>query len=222
MQFIGAGMASLLAASIWPGIAIPLDRVELPYQELKLKAPVGVDGWKGERNRYWLWSPLVHRADGELNAFYRQGDQVVSLYLAQFRGQRHDAEPFGRPNVMIVPEAQSWRNDIRSPKKVSVGRGHLKVLHAKTVTIMRGGRWGDLLVWYWYRIGDRYVTSPFHAKLLDAWALLTGGKREIALIALATTYHGDLKASESVLQSFASSMITKINAMLDRSILEDE
>ncbi|MCP4284362.1 MAG: exosortase A [Gammaproteobacteria bacterium] len=220
MQFIGAGMASLLAASIWPGIAVPLDRVELPYQELKLKAPVGVDGWRGELNRYWRWSPRVRQVDGELHAFYRQGNQAVSLYLAQFRGQRRDADPFGRPNVWIVPEAHSWRNDIRSPKKVSMDGGHLKVLHAKTVTIMRGEQWGDLLIWYWYRIGNRHVTSPFHAKLLDAWALLTGGKREIALVALATTYDGDLKASESVLQSFASSMTGKISTMLDRTIIE--
>jgi len=222
MQFIGVGMASLLAASIWPGIAISLDRVELPYHEIKLKTPVGVDGWRSERNRYWLWSPQVRQVDGELHAFYRQGNQAVSLYLAQFRQQRHDVEPFGRPNVMIVPEAQSWRNDIRNPKNVSVSGEHLKVLHAKTVTIMQGERWGDLLVWYWYRIGDRYVTSPFHAKLLDAWALLTGGKREVTLLALATTYDGDLKASESVLQSFASSMIANINTMLDRSIIEDK
>jgi len=71
-----------------------------------------------------------------------------------------------------------------------------------------------------HRIGNRHVTSPFHAKLLDAWALLTGGKREIALIALATTYDGDLKASESVLQSFASSMTGKISTMLDRTTIE--
>lgn len=218
MLLIGAGLASLLTASIWPGIAIPLDRAELPYRELKLEAPVGVDGWRRELNRYWLWSPAVRRVDGDLHAFYRQENQTVSLYLAQFRKQRQDAEPFGRPNVMIVPEAQSWRNDIRTPKKISVGVGHLKVLHAKTVTVMSGGRWGDLLVWYWYRIGDRYVTSPFYAKLLDAWALLTGGKREIALIALATTYDGDLQASESVLESFASSMIAEINTTLDSSI----
>lgn len=221
-QFIAAGIASLLAASVWPGIAIPLERVDPPYRELRLKAPAGVDGWRQERDRYWLWSPLVRRADGELHAFYRQGDRTVSLDLARFRAQRHDADPFGRPNVMIVPEAQSWRNDIRSPKQVSVGGGEVKVLHAKTVTVMQGERWGDLLVWYWYRIGDSYVTSPFYAKLLDAWALLSGGRREIDLIALATPYDGDLEASESVLRSFAGSMSAHINTVLDWSTKEEE
>ncbi|MCB1903945.1 MAG: exosortase [Gammaproteobacteria bacterium] len=67
MRFIGVGLASLLAASIWPGIAISLDPVELPYRELKLGAPAGVDGWS-ESSQHWLWSPLVRRVDGELHA----------------------------------------------------------------------------------------------------------------------------------------------------------
>ncbi|MCB1903944.1 MAG: EpsI family protein [Gammaproteobacteria bacterium] len=146
---------------------------------------------------------------------------AVSLYLAQFRRQRRYAEPFGRPNVMIVPEAQSWRNDIRTPKRIALDTGYLEVLHAKTVTVMRDKHWGDLLVWYWYRIGDKNVASPFYAKLLDAWALLTGTRRDIALIALATNYQGDLAASESVLRSFTSSMMAGISTTLDCSLVED-
>jgi exosortase A len=217
MQFVGAGVACLLAASVWPGIAVLLNQSEPPGDRSEITAPAGVDGWKNAINRYWLWSPQIHRSDGEVSAFYHRGGKAVSLHIARFLGSRKEADPFGRPNVMIVPEARSWRNDIRNPKEVAVKGGPGKVLHAKTVTIFNGNRWGDLLVWYWYRVGDRFVTSPFQAKLLDSRLLLTGGEREISLIAMATTFDGDTELSESVLRSFAGSMMTEINSVLERS-----
>ncbi|MCB1759912.1 MAG: EpsI family protein [Gammaproteobacteria bacterium] len=219
-KIIGAGLASILIASIWPAIAVTFGQSGQSHNYFTLIAPKGVDGWLRVYNRQWGWSPQVNRSDGEFNAFYHRDKQVVSLYVAQFSGDRQQIEPFGRPNVRIVPEAQSWRNDIRRPKEVTIDGGPQQVLHANTVTIIAGEGWGDLRVWYWYRIGDSFVTSPFKAKLLDAWALLTGSERVITLIAMATRYQGDEEASERVLKSFAASMVASVEAMLDRSTVK--
>ena len=74
------------------------------------------------------------------------------------------------------------------------------------------------MIWHWYRLGDRYTSSPYLGRLLEIWTRITGGRRDAALIVLATPYDKDLEAGAEVLKAFAQDMLPEVERVLDQSV----
>lgn len=223
-QFVTTCLAALLAAAIWPGAVAAIKQIRIADNRVELIAPDGVKGWQSQKDWLWAWWPRVERVDGEFYRFYRKGSNEVSLYVGQFRSQREGVELTDTDNVIVGRGyGPNWlRNKPSNHREVQLTDGSLKIIQSEIHTVRsQNPTWTKLLVWRWYRLGDRYPTSnPYLVRLFDAWARLTGARRDAALIVVATPLDEDIEAGEQVLRSFTSDMLPRIESVLERSVLD--
>jgi len=74
------------------------------------------------------------------------------------------------------------------------------------------------LVWNWYRIGGRQTSNRYVAKFLEAGQRLFGGRRDGALIAVATPTGETEGDAPEILETFISAMLPAIETEIDRSL----
>ncbi len=100
---------------------------------------------------------------------YRNGDQVIGIYIAFFRNQHQNAEAITSLNVLADEKIQEWsttgesRYTLHSEKEPGSVRQSLL-------------RWGNLhmLAWQWYWIGNAQTANAYWAKWLQAKQRLMG------------------------------------------------
>ncbi|MCX7194208.1 MAG: exosortase A [Proteobacteria bacterium] len=111
--------------------------------------------------------PVFPGAAATLLQEYRNGNQVVGIYLAFFRNQHRNAEAVTSQNRLSDEELHEWSitRESEYPLKISPGRVRQSQL-----------AWGNqqMLAWQWYRIGDVQTANPYLAKYLQARQRLTG------------------------------------------------
>ena len=62
------------------------------------------------------------------------------------------------------------------------------------------------LVWHWYEISGRPVTSTLFGKLLEGWGRLVNDERGSTLVMIATAYKSEPKYAREFLKDFLVSM----------------
>ncbi len=220
-RFAGAFWATLLAAAVWPGIAVGIERIQVASnQDGPLQAPAGTAGWRAEPRRVWVWWPRIAEVDADFYKFYSKGDQTVSLYVGQFRSQHAAEQLTNSENVVVVKDRPVWQSNRRpGTRTVSLDDRPLQVIQSKTETpSRRTGGWHNLLIWHWYRFGGEYTSNPYVVRLRDLWSRLSGGRRDATLLLLAAPYEEDAEAAERILRSFAQDMLPEIEKALDRPV----
>lgn len=221
-SFVTACLTSLLIAAIWPVAATAIKQVQVDDNQVNLKIPVGAGGWQIDKDWLWAWWPRVQRIDGEFYKFYRKGDQAVSLYVGQFRSQREGVELIDAENVLVErgfgPEWIRHRPTVHH--SVDIAGRALEIVQSEVTTIRTTTpRPVRLLVWRWYRLGDRYPSNnPYLVKWLDVWSRVSGGRRDAGLIVMAAPYEKDIEEGERLLRSFAESMLPEVEKVLDASV----
>jgi glycosyltransferase involved in cell wall biosynthesis len=73
-----------------------------------------------------------------------------------------------------------------------------------------------LLVWSWYRVGNRYTADAYLGKFYEVLARIFAGRRDGALIAVAAPYEEKEERAAARLQSFLDQMLPSIEKDLDR------
>ncbi len=180
---------------------------------MHLPPPAGA--WASDSGELWNWRPSVQGADGSVWGFYRSAGGPASLSIAVFRSQRQGAELVNALNQMVLEGDPEWSNKESSTRTIETSAGEMRVNQNRLVS--RQGQ--HLLVWYWYRVGDRQTSNPVTAKLLEAGYRLIHGRRDGALIAVATPMGESEGSAASLLEDFISTMSPIIAAQIDRSVL---
>lgn len=205
----------LAAAAIWPVLGWSMADRSGTVAGIDLTAPAGVAGW-GERDdaQWWTWRPRVLGADGSLYRFYARGADQVGLYLGVYRTQRQGAELVGSGNQMVDPEQRIWTQLAMARRRIEVDQHRFSV-DQHSLVANTGER---LLVWTWYRVGDRHTANPYLAKLIESLTRLVGQRGEAALIAVATPYQQRTETAEATLQAFVTAMLPGIDAEIERAV----
>lgn len=218
-RFVAAGVVILLVAGIWPSIAFKVEGVQRAGHQLNLVPPVGVGGWRKEAGRLWGWWPRVQRVDAEFYKFYSKNNHVVELYVGQVMPQRSGVELTDSENVIIVSKHSEWRKRVQKVRAIELKKSKLSVVQNSIQIPDPKTRKGlRLLIWHWYRIGDRNTSSPYIIKLFEIWSLFSGARDDVALIVMATNYDEDLEAGADVLRSFAEDMLPEVDRRLDEAV----
>jgi len=171
-------------------------------------APAAVSGWSPEDEAALQWRPHYEGAAGSVLAVYRNGERTVALYLARYRNQRQGAELVSSQNA--IAGRQPGVSVLGSSRqRVAVGVGDVDVRQSRV-------RFADerLLVWDWYRIGERHLGSPYVAKALLARDKLLGRGDESAAIVLAAPYDASPEAAAETLRVFLRDMLPSIENSL--------
>lgn len=211
-HFWRAGVATLLVISFWPLVSVGLNQHQLANSSAPVEAPAGTNGWQRIEKQTWGWEPEIIGADSVVLQFYRKGDAVVSLSLWHFLSQKQGAELVSSQNLIIKKDETVWRSvgakNVRARlnnEVVSLEQNHLK------------GRDMQLLVWRWYRVGNEYTGNNYVAKLLEAKARLTFGRRDGAIMILAAPFAQNPTAATAAMQSFLNEMLPEIERALDQA-----
>lgn len=131
-----------------------------------LTLPSTLAQWTAQPSTIGL-KPLFPGAAATLLQEYRNGNQVVGIYLAFFRNQHRHAEAVSSQNVLANEELHEW--SLTGQSEQTLQRAPGRVMQSQLA-------WGNLnlLTWQWYQIGEVQTASPYQAKWLQAKQRLMG------------------------------------------------
>ena len=176
---------------------------------VSLTGPAAVAPWSGPLDGDGDWQPVFLGADGTLLRSYRWREQPVYLYIAYYRRQRQDAKLVSSGNALYDGKRWVYVGEQNMTAPLATGRQTLVATRVGSANRKR-------LIWHWYWIGGKTTTSPYLAKLLEAWDSFSGSRRGSAIVAVAADYQVQPADAEALLQQFLDSMAGQIEATLAR------
>jgi exosortase A len=208
-------VATIALAAAGPLFAALLDR-PVAVSEIPLEMPAGQGGWSELDRPAWHWQPIDRGANATGEAWYSDGDETVSAYLQQFvRGSDAAELVSGRIN-RLIDDKGPWKLLGQGSASAELGERRLRV---REVRLGAGER--ELLLWYWYRVGDRYTASDYRAKAYEALESISFGRRDSAMMMLATMSRPGVD-SRAALQGFLQQHLAALETALDQGVSSDE
>ncbi len=200
-------LACILILSLGPAGVAWLNAAAPQSGSVSLTAPAAVAPWSGPLEGDPDWQPVFLGADGTLLRSYRWHEQPVYLYMAYYRRQRQDAKLVSTGNTLF--DGKRWVYVGAQRMTLPLASGPQAVVATRVTSAYR-----KRLVWHWYWIGGRTTTSPYLAKLLEAWDSLSGSRQGSAMVAIAADYQLQPAEAETLLRQFLDSMAGGIEAAL--------
>ena len=186
------GIAVILSSHAWVLAAkAPLT----PNKEARLIAPVPGADWELVSNTSPHWAPSFSGADLELQQGYAADSQQVDLHIAYYAYQREGAEAVSEINSIVGASRNS--SIIRSKRAQITVDGTLYPM-TQSVILSTEGRF---LVWHWYWVGGEFTNTPLMGKILEIKALVFGGERAAAVIAIGAKVGQTVEEAEQNLHS---------------------
>ncbi len=186
-----AAVAIVFSVQLWASIAEapPVDR------DVALGGVEAGESWErveGEAH----WVPDFRGMDAQLQQGFLGPDGRVELYVAYYEYQREGAEAVSDLNA-ISREGSEWK--ILGARRTEVKAGG----RALPITQALLGRPGQtILVWYWYWVDGMATNSRLQGKILETKALLTGGDRDAAIVAVSTKVTDNVEGAATLLHGF--------------------
>jgi EpsI family protein len=153
------------------------------------------------------WRPQYAGAAASVFQVYRKGDQTVALYVGYYHRQRQGAELVSSQNVVRAPPR--WLQVGSTTRTEDLGNGALELRQTHLRSAAQ-----RLLVWEWFRIGERELSDPYVAKALLARDKLLGRGDDSAALILAAPYETRPELAAEALRQFAREMRPSLDAAL--------
>jgi EpsI family protein len=112
--------------------------------------------------------------------------------------------------VLVDKEDDTWRSIAEIPRLFDHGLSKWEIEQTTVV-----GNSHRLLVWRWFRVGSRYTSNSYYAKLLQLWSNLIENRVDASVIVIATPYQDRIEEASSILDSFTRSVIQKMESSID-------
>ena len=133
---------------------------------VSLSLPENFDGWTATPATIGL-QPIFPGATATLMQEYRQGNQVIGIYLAYFRNENANAKAVTSQNLLAAEKSPTW-----SLFHESIRELHVEPKHVRQSSLVWGNR--KLMAWQWYWIAGTQTANPYLAKMLQAKQHLFG------------------------------------------------
>lgn len=213
---VGVILAAVVVVSAAVLLRIGADRIADHQSVVRapLAMPPAVGEWARVEPSPWTWSPSLLPADQRAAAAYRQGPLFVSVDVAHFVRQRQDAEVINSQNLVVGGKDPVWRVVGQGAARLETAGGLVDVDTFR----VRGPE--SLAVWRWYRIGGRYTTNPYVAKLYQAVDRLTLDRTDGAIVHVAAALDAQDRPPEVEVKAFVGQLLPALSAALDRSVGE--
>jgi exosortase A len=196
-SLLAMALGGLLLAASGPAYATFSDRGR--EQELSLRLPASVDGWRRTAYLGLDWRPHYAGADQEVLARYVRDGHAVDVYVAGYGRQRQGAELVNTGNDLA---GRGWHvtGGVHDARLNIDGA----VRSVQYVRLVRGDR--RRAVFYWYRLNGGIVSGDLSAKLETIGVRLLQGPPGAAIVAVAADYEGDVANARQRVQMLLSAM----------------
>ncbi|WP_084629177.1 exosortase A [Neptunomonas japonica] len=204
---------------VWPALAYVIDQSEdSSGQSTEMLPLAGVTNWSSSDQAAWAWQPS-NRGIEKVEQFFEKDGYKVAVYLQYLFQKRDNVELINSQNTLLDPEQSEWRivgNDRRQ-----------LILAARTIevkeTLLKSGD-KQLLIWSWYRIGERYTSNKYVAKLLEGFNRLTFGRQDEGEIIVAMEFDENTDSADQVdvLQSFVKDLLPNVEKSVDSKVASSQ
>jgi len=207
-----AAVAVVALAALWVAGGAWLDHINTGKGEPVLTAPPPVAGWAIDPTQVTDWRPHYQGARSSEFLTYRKDGRAVALYLGFYRNQRAGAELVTSTNIMVVQKHPEWNNMGDTHLVENLGdEGRVDIRQSKLKSPTQ-----KLLIWDWYRISGRDLSSPYLGKLLLARDRLLARGDDAAAVIIAAPYDDAPDQAAATLRQFVGDMLPSINETLAR------
>lgn len=200
--------AVVALAIVWaaPAYFHHLEQQSYNPAPISLTLPQALHEWTASSTSSGL-KPIFPGAAATLMQEYRNGDQVIGIYLAFFRNQQQNAEAVSSQNMLATERSVEWN--------VASISTHDRLSEPANVQQTRL-IWGDrkMLVWQWYWIGGAQTASPYQAKFLQAKQRLTRQNDDSANVIIFAPYNMPQDKIAVIMDDFLSQAIPAIQHSL--------
>lgn len=179
-------------------------------KSVSLNLPERFSLWHLDRDRLLQWQPMFFNPDAQVSGGYVSDDNFVQLNIGYFQVQRQGAEAVSTMNRIATPLGGEW-------KEVSASEINDNDLSVTETLLSNSGN--RVLVWHWFRIGQYQTTSPYMAKVFDAYNLIVEGRQDASMITVATTVDEDINVSRQRIVDFIRNASAGINSKLEQLII---
>jgi exosortase A len=217
----GRGVALGAAAVIIAALLLRWAVVQMATHQSLAKAPTAlpaaVGDWAQTPERPWAWSPIFLPAELGLSTTYRRGETALTVDVAHFVQQRQGAEAINSQNMIVRHGERGgalWRVASQGEARFDSAEGPV----AAETFVVRGPQ--SLTVWRWYRIGTRYTTNHYLAKLYQAVDRLTLNRTDGAIVVVAAPLDARDQPPEAEVRAFLRDFVPALSAALDASVGE--
>ena len=209
-KLLATTLVTLLCAAVWPWLAHTMEAASGTNQPNELVMPSASSTWGKVSVVPWEWRPLNSAGDQE-SAFYTFEDQTLAVFI-QYVGGTGVGEVVGSSS-RFTPYKSVARTLHQGKVSVQIGEALVVADEAKVADLNQ-----TLLVWSWYRIGDRYTSNDYEAKLYEAMGSLglapSGSYRIVVVLPLQES----VGRTRTLLQAFLHAYSTQLDAALDRAV----
>lgn len=206
------GFAAAALAIAWapPAYLHHLERQTFNPAPVTLTLPQTIGPWTASSPITGL-KPRFPGAATTVMQVYRNGNQVIGIYIAFFRNQRQGAEAVTSLNVLADEKSQEWsitgesRRNLHDEKEPGSVRQSLL-------------RWGNLhmLAWQWYWIGNAQTANSYWAKWLQAKQRLMGRGNDGADVVIFAPYDSQPNEIVATMENFLAQASPAIRQSLEQ------
>lgn len=166
---------------------------QLTNTDVQLSLPNSFEAWQYDKELSLQWQPIFNNPDDSLNHSYRFGNDLVQLNIAYFKFQRQGSEAISGQNKLTDPYDGEWKIIHSADFKDEDN-------YVRETIVRRSGQ--KLLVWHWYRIGQYQTPNAYIAKGFEAYNHIMLGRKDAALLSIATHLEDSEEDSRSRLREF--------------------
>ncbi len=199
LAFAAVALGAVIIAGAGPAAAAWLVARDGPGSAIALGAVPVADAWRPVAPVEPAWRPTFAGADADVLAALESGPGHVEVYVGYYAWQRPGAELVAFGNR--VYDDKVWKRAGGGAARVTIDGAPVEVAQTRLVTHGR-----NRLVWQWYWVAGRFTGDGRLAKVLNLVAILTGGERAAAVVAIAADYDESPAEAVATLERFIAEL----------------
>jgi exosortase A len=204
---------AVFCASLAPLQANILSSESAASAPVAVELPSTGDGWLDPSALSWRWSP-PSRVSGQQSKYFQKGQVTLGL-VVQYADSVIDGADVVGSSAMFALQDTGWRVVQRGKVPVQGPNGTFMADEAVVQ-----GRDVELLVWSWYRMGEKSTSNDYNAKLQQILAQFGLSESGEYRITVATPVTSSPAETRSRLQNFIDQYASPLYEELRQAALK--
>ena len=205
-----AAFSTMVSIGMWPAYAQYIERTG--HNPIQAELKDFKSGWQNA-TPFTTWKPSIAPSQAELHQFYQKNSHRVGIIINYYRNQKKGAELISSLNRLVPYEDPVWIRTGISARS--------ELLQNKTLALLEthiSGRAQKFVVWHWYWINGKSVTSDYMGKLLQAKNKLLLQGDDGASVMILAPYEDNPDDARSKLREFMADNLSNLEKTLVNNI----